>query len=48
MSTPESSKTTDRETSSRERQEGLTASVGRQLDKTEPKAPWWKRMLGRG
>lgn len=54
MSTPEntdtdtgSSNVTDRETSARARRDKLTTSVGRTLEPTEQKAPWWKRLLGR-
>ena len=48
MSTPENStKVTDRETSARERRDTLTGSVGRTLEPTVQKAPWWKRLLGR-
>ena len=29
------------------KQDGLTQSVGRRLEPTEARAPWWKRLLGR-
>jgi hypothetical protein len=49
MSTPESStETPDLETTDRARQDTLTQSVGTRLAVPEAKAPWWKRMLGRG
>jgi len=51
MSTPESTvETSDLETSSREKQDKLTRSIGTHLaaPPSDGKAPWWKRLLGRG
>ena len=51
MSTPESTAgTSDLETSARAKQDKLTASVGTRLavPPASTKAPWWKRLLGRG
>jgi hypothetical protein len=51
MSTPESSaETSDLDTTSRARQDKLTSSVGTRLAQasSDGKAPWWKRLLGRG
>ena len=51
MSTPESTaETSDLAVASRARQDALTQSVGTRLaaSSTSAKAPWWKRLLGRG
>jgi hypothetical protein len=51
MSTPETTaETSDLDTSAREKQDALTQSVGTTLEpqSSDGKAPWWKRLLGRG
>jgi len=51
MSKPESTvETSDLDTTSRERQDKLTHSVGTPLavPTSDAKMPWWKRLLGRG
>jgi hypothetical protein len=47
MSTPV---TSDHGADARARQEQLTQTIGAQVAApgTEAKAPWWKRLLGRG
>jgi hypothetical protein len=51
MGTPESTaETSDLDTTSHERQDELTHSVGTRLavPSSDGKTPWWKRLLGRG
>jgi hypothetical protein len=49
MSTPGSTaETSDLDTSARAKQDKLTESVGTRLAVPPGKAPWWKRLLGRG
>ena len=52
MSTPESTTPTNSDLSedARVKQDDLTRSVGRRLETQNAggKAPWWKRLLGRG
>lgn len=51
MSTPESTvETSDLDKTARAKQGDLTQSVGTRLavPSSDGKAPWWKRLLGRG
>jgi hypothetical protein len=49
MSTPEgTAETSDLAAASRAKQDALTQTVGTNLASTSTKAPWWKRLLGRG
>lgn len=49
MSTPDSTnEASTLEDDAREQRDTLTQSVGHRLEATPTKAPWWKRLLGRG